>query len=265
MNQTYIFEKKVWETFKKQISENHKIFLLLDYDGTIVPIKKHPHLAFLPEQTKKIISQISSHRNIKVAIVSGRSLNDIRKAVSIDNLLYVANHGYQIYYQNKTWTHPLTKRIRTIFKKLIPILSNALSFIKGISIEDKVLTLSVHYRNVRRKNLNGILKTIKNFIYPFQNFVNLTTGKKVVEVRPNIQWNKGYAVRKILKLMKATKKSTIIYIGDDKTDEDAFKQLSENAFTIRVGKNKSSFARFYVNSTLDVLKLLSFINGRISA
>ena len=262
MNQKYIFEKKVWDNFKEHISENHKIFLLLDYDGTIAPIKRHHNLAVLPKQTKKIIEQISRHKNIKVAIVSGRSLSYIRQAVNINNLLYVANHGYQIYYKNKTWTHPFTKRTKTILKKLIPILSKALSFTKGISIEDKGLTLSVHYRNVRRKNLNEILKIIKNVIHPLQNIIILTTGKKVVEVRPNVQWDKGHAVLKILKLMKATNKSTIIYIGDDKTDEDAFKQLAENAFTIRVRKNKSSYAKFYVNSTSDVIKLLSFINLR---
>ena len=259
MEPIYLFRKKVWKNLQQQISNSHQIFLFIDYDGTIVPIKKQPRLAVLPLNTRTLITQLVRNPNIFVGIITGRSLTDIRNLVRIGHILYAANHGFQIYHKKRTWIHPDAKRVLPLLTKVEAALIKALSPIKGVLIENKGLTLSVHYRNVRVGNIFRLKITLKQIIQPFREFIKLTSGKKVIEIRPNIPWDKGHAILRILKLFRATNKSIIIFIGDDKTDEDAFKLLSSQATTIRVGKSKSSNAKYYVRNSPEVGKLLKNI------
>lgn len=232
------------------------IFLFLDYDGTIVPIKKQPSLAVLPPKMSSLLTQLSLLSNIMVGVITGRSLNDIRNLVGIGDILYAANHGTQIYHKKQTWIHPGAKRSQPLVKKMELAFVKALAPIEGVIIENKGLTLSVHYRNVKSGNVLRLKRILKQIIQPFQELVKLSTGKKVVEIRPNIQWNKGHAILKILKDYRATDKSIIVFIGDDQTDEDAFKLLPSKAITIRVGKNKYSKAKYYLRNTSEVKRLL---------
>jgi trehalose-phosphatase len=259
MAQTYLFQKKVLENLLLQISHSNRRFLFFDYDGTLVPIKKQPSLATLPSKTRSLISQLAMQPNYFVGIVTGRSLTDIRKLVRISNILYAANHGFQINHKKLAWIHPDAKIVLPLLTKVEAALLNALATIKGVLIENKGLTLSVHYRNVRPMHVLRLKKVLKQIIQPYDEILIITTGKKVIEVRPCISWDKGYAILKILKIFRANKKPYIIFIGDDKTDEDAFELLPSQAVTIRVGKNKSSNAKYFVRNTSEVCQILENI------
>ncbi|MDI6765908.1 MAG: trehalose-phosphatase [Bacteroidota bacterium] len=259
MAQTYLFRKQVWQNLQQKISNSNKIFLFLDYDGTIVSIKKHPSLAVLPLITRTLIAQLARHSNISVCIVTGRSLNDIRNLLGIKNILYAANHGFQIHHKKRTWIHPDVKRVLPLIKKVEGALVKGLKPIKGFLIENKGFTLSVHYRNVKPEDVQQLKIILKIIVSLFYEALKLTAGKKVIEVRPQIQWDKGKAILKILKMYRVTDKSTVIFIGDDKTDEDAFRLLPSHAITIRVAKNKSTYAKYYLRNSSEVRQLLENI------
>ena len=259
MGQIYLFHEKAWKNLAQQISNSRQIYLFIDYDGTIVPIKKQPRLAVLPVNTRTLIAQLGKNPNIFVGMITGSSLTDIRNLVRMGHILYAANHGFQIHHNKRTWVHPDAKRVLPLLNKIEATLIKALTPIKKVLVENKGLTLSVHYRNVRADDVYSLKLTVEQIVQPFREFIKLTSGKKVIEIRPNVLWHKGHAILRVLKLYRINNRSSIIFIGDDKTDEDAFTLLPSRAVTIRVGRNQSSNAKYYVHNSSGVLRLLKKI------
>jgi len=215
-----------------------KVFIFLDYDGTLVPIARRPDLAVLSPERKKILRRLAKCPNIKIAIISGRGLSNVKRLVGMQNIIYAGNHGFEIYVGGKHWIHPATKKFIPTLKKIKTALKNNFRH-RGLLLEDKGLTLSAHYRLIP-KNIFPAFKTIfDRAIKPEEKKINITHGKKVFEVRPSADWNKGKAVKWIIKELKLSGYMPI-YIGDDKTDEDAFNMLKKKGITIHVGGGKTS-------------------------
>lgn len=257
----YFFDE--WNTLKKRIEQNH-IFLFLDYDGTLTPIVDTPEQAVVPKKTKEILKALSENNQCRAAIISGRALDDIRKRVGLDGLVYVGNHGLEIYDSKLRfrWMMPLH------FKKTLTEIKNKLNEIfakiEGVFIEDKEFTLSLHYRMVHVED--AVIKSMFiKALNPYQALgeIAIMAGKKVLEVRPAKEGRKGKAVIGIfLRERLSTNDTNIIpiYIGDDETDEDAFKETNnKNGMTIRVGESRETAAHYYVNDTEEIVKLLEMI------
>lgn len=229
---------------------NSPILLFLDYDGTLTPIVKRPELARPRSSTKKLLERLS--KRVNLCIISGRSLSDIKNMVKIPGVIYAGNHGMEIDCYGEIFIHPAARRFRKKLNRIKKVLKNYLGDIPGILIEDKGLTLSVHYRNVERKYMERIKKVFRR---PFG--ARITYGKKVFEVSPPVQWNKGMAARKIIQLSR--QKVLPIYIGDDVTDEDAFEELRNRGITIFVGRPKKSYAEYFVWNVKEVVKFLGLL------
>ncbi len=258
----YLFESRdnTGGRLIEKITSQRKIILFLDYDGTLVPIKKKPSLAVLSTSIRKLLKKLATHSNISVIIVTGRSFSDIKKLMGIKKITYVSNHGFQISGDKIKWIHPDAKRNIAILKKIFLLLNNALSSFPETLVEDKKLTLSVHFRNERNNHIQFVKKIVAATIQPFQENINKTAGKKVIEIRPNINWNKGKAVLKVLALLQHRKnKNSIICIGDDKTDEDAFRALRNKAITVHVGSKRNTKAYYYLQNTKQVKTFLETI------
>eukprot|EP01080_Neovahlkampfia_damariscottae_P005707 gene5707-9527_t len=208
-----------------QKTEQKELILFLDYDGTLSPIVSKPELAVIDEKRRNIIQKLS--QKYLTSIVSGRAKEDVKKRVSVDNCYYAGSHGFDI-------TTPENKQLKfaeeyiPILKKVYDELCIELKSYEGVILENNIFTLSVHYRLVKEtKDFEEIEKIVKMKLNENEK-IKLTNGKKVFEFRPNFEWHKGKALVKLLELMKK-KNSDIfcIYIGDDKTDEDAFKVLKD--------------------------------------
>jgi len=134
--------------------------------------------------------------------------------------------------------------------------------LKSALVEDKKLTLTVHYRNVKNNLIRGLKKKVFDIVNDYKGKIRITTGKKIIEVKPDVNWNKGKAVLKILRKVNARdNKKNIIYIGDDNTDEDVFRVLDKKAITIHVGNKRKSFAQYYVKNVRGVQKFLEWIDS----
>ena len=258
----YFFEKdsNALNRIYNKLKSNSPVILFLDYDGTVVPIKQRPSLAVLSSKMRELLKNLAKHPNIFVGFVTGRSLTDIKSMARLKGISYIANHGFQISLPWGKWIHPDVKQKIPILKKIFSTLKNRLKTTKGVFIENKSLTLSIHYRNTPKGSIPHIKKTIRDILNSHGGFFRITNGKKVVEIRPNILWDKGCAVMKVLEMFKLQRKPLIIYIGDDKTDEDAFRILRSNGITIHVGRTCNSQAGYFLNSPSQVKKLLESIN-----
>ncbi len=252
----YLFSE--WQPLQKKLKNTKKISLFLDYDGTLTPIVKKPELAKLSLQIKKLLRKISG--KYTVAIISGRPLNEIKKLVGLKNIIYSGNHGFEIEIKGKKIIQNVSRGTKNEIRRIKDKLVKEIKKIDGAFLEDKGLTLSIHWRLVDKKNLLNLFATIRDVIRD-NSRVSLTKGKKVWEIRPNINWDKGRAVKKILSLRPTRYSLLPVYIGDDTTDEDVFKVL-KNGITIRIGKSKSSNARYYLKNQSEIKKFLIGVSLR---
>jgi trehalose-phosphatase len=243
----YLFEH--WESIKKRVKTARKVFILSDYDGTLTPIVSKPDLAILSEEMRQLLHSIVDHENYKLAIVSGRTAEDIKKLVNINRAFYVGNHGLEIIGSDLHLIYPEAKRTIPVMKMIQEKLQKELNKIEGLIIEDKQLTLSVHFRLVPKKYIATIKKAVK-IITREHTDVRVTSGKKVLEIRPNIPWDKGKAA---LWVVRSIGEDVLpICLGDDKTDEDAFKAMKDGITILVAERKKPSNAKYFVRNISEV-------------
>lgn len=247
---------------QRRLSASERVVLLLDYDGTLAPICRRPELAVLSPGMRNLLSDLKRSSCVTMAVVTGRSHEDIRRMVRLKDIIYISNHGFQISWGRKRWVHPEVKTAKKILNEVSILLEEALREFYLTVVENKKLTLSVHYRGEENKNAAMISSTVKRAALSCLGALKVVRGKKVIELRPGISWDKGMAVQKLLSMPGLREeKSLIIYIGDDKTDEDAFRALGGTAFTIRVGRGLKTSAKYCLRSVREVEKFLMIIRS----
>ena len=261
-NMQYVFN--VWNDICRRIKQSKQRLLLCDYDGTLTPIVDSPEMANLTDEMRKLLTGLVRNPGVTVAIVSGRALADIKERVGISGVIYAGNHGFEIEGPEIRFIHPLAEEISSIMHLMGTVLMRAMSRVKGVTVEDKGMTLSVHYRLVDDDQMPQVNAAFENTVGTARKLgkIRTTSGKKVHEVRPAIPWHKGNAVKLIFdRVSHPRKKGGVLpmYLGDDLTDEDAFKAVNGlNGISILVGEaTQVSAAGYYLNSTSEVNSLLA--------
>jgi len=211
-----------------------------------------------------LLHTLAQKSSLTVGIISGRSLSEIKSMVAVDGLYYAGNHGLEIEGPDLKYVSREAETTRSLIKELAAELAMALGDISVTIIDDKGLSLSVHYRLVEEgeeKTVADIFQRITGALLDREK-IRITTGKKVFEVRPPIDWNKGKALEKIASEITTAlnlKQAFTVYLGDDNTDEDAFKVLRPpEGWGIFVGgENTASAAEYYLDSPSEVTEFLS--------
>lgn len=255
----YLFRH--WDKIKGRL-KGKGLFLFLDYDGTLTPIVKTPKDAVIPVKNRTLLDRLRDKPNLRLAIISGRALSDVVKRVGIRGIIYAGNHGLEIQGPGIRFTAPMTNSIKKAVRDLNEKLKAEYSRFKGVFVEDKGLTVSVHYRLADTKDFNRISSIFNKNTAPYieSGRIRIGTGKKVFEIKPNIKWDKGDVVSWFI----STHKDTVpIYLGDDITDDDAFKVLKRKGLTVFVGKPRRLNAEYYLKNTREVTGFLKQIYGAI--
>ncbi|MEM2915155.1 MAG: trehalose-phosphatase, partial [Candidatus Bathyarchaeia archaeon] len=149
------------ENVERQIKDAGKMFILADYDGTLTPIVDKPDLAVLPEAMRRILQSIVEHSRYKLAIISGRDVETVKKLVNVCGAFYVGNHGFEIVGPNLHLVHPEAEKIRPVMTAVREELRMEIGHVEGLIIEDKRLTLSVHFRLAPKKYVASIKRKVK--------------------------------------------------------------------------------------------------------
>lgn len=260
----YLFDE--WASIESVIKKSKRILLLLDYDGTLTPIAPTPSEAILDGELKKTLVSLAHKERYTIGIISGRSLRDVKRLLKIKGIYYAGNHGLEIEGERVKFIHPDFLRFEPYIREINKMLQAITHGIKGIILENKGMTLSLHYRLVDKRWVSKVKRAFHKVCAPYEKKgkVKLISGKKVLEVRPAIGWDKGMALRKIEKLSSATSSGGVTcYIGDDKTDEDAFNVLKGRGISIFVGKagvSSVSSAQYYLKDTEEVAEFLERVN-----
>lgn len=228
------------------LARGKKVVMFLDYDGTLSPIVDDPDLAFMSAEMRSAVKTIAKY--FPTAIISGRNRDKVYELVGLTELYYAGSHGMDIMFPVKhTMSNDHSDSIKStdqqgkevnlfqpakeflpmideVFRTLVEITKD----IKGAKVENHKFCASVHYRNVDEKCWPAIAQIVHDILKDYPR-LRLTHGRKVLEIRPVIDWDKGKAVEFLLDSLGLGNKDNVlpIYIGDDKTDEDAFKVLKK--------------------------------------
>ncbi|KAA8522262.1 hypothetical protein F0562_012935 [Nyssa sinensis] len=226
--------------------KNKKIVMFLDYDGTLSPIVDDPDRAFMSDDMRSTVRNVAKY--FPTTIISGRSRDKVYELVGLTELYYAGSHGMDIMFpvsdmistdhsnsirstdqqvKEVNLFQPASEYLPMIDEVFRTLVENTRD-IKGAKVENHKCCASVHYRNVEEKSWPTIAQCVHDILKDYPR-LRLTHGRKVLEVRPVIDWDKGKAVEFLLKSLGLSNSDDVlpIYIGDDRTDEDAFKVLRE--------------------------------------
>jgi trehalose 6-phosphate phosphatase len=247
------------EEIRKEIAAAHHFALFLDFDGTLAPIVQHPGEAKIPPKTRRVLEGIVERPDVTVAVISGRALEDLRVRVGMDVIL-AGNHGLEIGGRGLDFREPKAQQRRVMLGEICAELRKLSRSIEGAEIEDKGLSGSVHFRNVAAADVSRLAAVVRAVVSPHGNQFVIRQGIKVFEIVPCVRWNKGLAVRWILDQLRGFPDERICYcyIGDDVTDEDAFRELAEG-ITIQVAGKTATAARFRARDTAETRAFLDWL------
>ncbi|MFW5789752.1 MAG: trehalose-phosphatase [Bacillota bacterium] len=226
--------------------------LFLDYDGTLAPFKDDPDKAHPVNGTNQIISNFLK-KNIPVTIVTGRSARDIRNKFIKPEIPIIGRHGREFLPAEQNNLFKIGPKQVNIPDKIIKYI-NQLVNQNPVELEEKENARAIHLKN--NDNLQeSIYKRINNKLeeYNFNDW-EVISGRKVIEIRYS-GWNKADAVNKY-----RIKDKLVIYIGDDRTDEDVFENLSEPGLTIYIKNEDAELktkADYYLENPSETIKFLN--------
>ena len=226
-----------------------RIALLLDFDGTLVDLRRHPSDVRASAAVKHALSRLVQDPRFFVAIVSGRSVRVLRRLLGVKGLHYVGLHGAERGGESIV----LAQRTVTAVSQMKRSAVAQLCAFPGIWIEDKGLSIAVHYRNARPAPVRAAREALSHLLMPWGAAFRVLKGSCVWEVLPREIPGKSAAVRKVLRGLPAG--IPVVYMGDDGTDEAVFAVLKDQ-ITVRVGRRASTRARYYVRTPGDVLRFL---------
>ncbi len=222
---------------------NRRPVVCLDYDGTLTPIVARPEDADLSNEMRLTILRLAEE--CEVAIISGRGLDDVRARVGIDDIVYAGSHGFEIDDgRGMTLEHDAAKRHLGELDAAEAQLRSALDAMEGAQVERKRFSIAVHYRNVAEEVDVERVGAVVAKVLESAPHLTLSHGKKVYDIQPDMDWDKGRALRWVLEQRRLDRPDVVpIYIGDDLTDEDAFAVLGGQGIGIVVADGEKSDAQ----------------------
>lgn len=255
-----------WPEVVSRLAAQH-VLLLCDYDGTLTPIVERPELAELSEATRFLLQVLAKRQRYTVGIISGRALGELKRLVDICDAVFVGNHGLEIEGPGISQVNPKAEALRPLMAQIHSELREALAKTEGALVEDKGLTLSVHYRLVDESKVGQVRQALKRVVEaePYLGRVRLAEGKKVYEVRPVMEGDrgdKGEAISFLLHSYLPSRykgRSVPVFLGDDLTDEDGFRNVEEmGGLSILVREEEQQTkARYFLRSPLEVQEFLA--------
>jgi len=230
--------------------------VFLDYDGTLTPIVSQPEDAWLSDSMRQKLRELAARA--PVAILSGRDLDDVRRRVNIDAIVYAGSHGFDI-----AGPHGLRRQMATEFLPTLDLaekeLHAALDGISGARVERKRFSIAAHYRHVNENDVPKVEQAVGEVATRHRKLRRIN-GKKVYELLPDVAWDKGKAVLWLLETLGLESRSGgihPIYIGDDSTDEDAFRALEQRGIGILVSEqSQPTAARYSLRDPAEVERFL---------
>jgi trehalose 6-phosphate phosphatase len=237
--------------------------VFLDYDGTLTPIVDRPEDALISDRMRQAVRRAAER--FPVAVVSGRDRKVVQQLMGVDDLIVAGSHGFDIWSPSGG---AIERQEGTEFKELLEEvrrrLESELGGIQGALVEPKSNSVAAHYRLVSEAERPRVERVVRQILDEHPDELKVTPGKMVYEIQPKIDWDKGKAVLYLLQALGLERDDVVpVYLGDDTTDEDAFRALSGRGIGVFVGRaddpevaGRKTAADYALKSIEDVERLL---------
>ncbi|RAK06324.1 trehalose 6-phosphate phosphatase [Halanaerobium saccharolyticum] len=264
MNNSYVLDEQNLNKIKNSLARVENIFLFLDYDGTLAPFKVDPLSAFALPEAESSLKKLEKSQKYHLSLVSGRKLSELKKMIDLNRCHYAGSHGLEIEMSfTKGVIYPHQKQeLDVLSRKNYQKSREKYSKLDGVRVEDKGFGLALHFESENEQSAEE-----KKLQALFENTAyQVLSGRKLIEIRP-VGWDKGKAINYISdQIRKNLEIDNIlrIYIGDDRTDEDAF-EVIKDGITIYVQNEDdlNTEAEYYLKNPEDTAELLKVIAGEL--
>ncbi|WP_227981992.1 trehalose-phosphatase [Nocardia spumae] len=245
------------------VVEGERVAVLLDFDGTVSDIVADPNAAVPVVGVRDALAGLA--KCCPVAIVSGRDLDDLRERVGVQGIWYAGSHGFELTDPDgAVHVHDAGPQAEQALTGAATDLTGRLREIAGVVVEHKRFAVAVHHRRVAPEAVAEVVGTVHDVARRYR--LRVTTGRKVTELRPDVDWDKGRALGWILDHL--TLPVTAVYLGDDLTDEDAFDAIDVTGIPIVVRHDdigdRRTAARFALDNPERAAELLDRLAGLLA-
>lgn len=238
------------------MSAASRVFLALDFDGTLAPIVGRPEDAALPAATASLLRVLAASEPVTLAIASGRAIPDLRRLVALD-CFYIGNHGLEIEGPGLSFVHPDALLRRSMLHCACADLDAALGGLDGAFLERKGLSATVHFRQVDEDLHGRVRGAVFSAIRPYSACLGVVPARKALEIRPLVAWSKGAALQFVIE-RSGSARPLVICAGDDDTDETMFRADPE-AISIHVGSDRETSAHYTLPGPAELASFLGLL------
>jgi trehalose 6-phosphate phosphatase len=234
--------------------------VFLDYDGVLTPIVDRPEDARMTDDMRRVVRELAERA--PVCVVSGRDRAVVQELMGVDDLVVAGGHGFDIWHPERgTLEHEAATGYEALVEEVIGRLRAGLGGVDGVILEPKRASVGVHYRLADEQGRRHTRAVLRRLLDERSDQLRMTPGKMIDEVQPKIDWNKGRAVEYLLAALDLNGPEYVpLYLGDDVTDEDAFRVVRGHGIGVYVGEaaglDRDTDAEFTVASPDEVRTLL---------
>ncbi len=238
-----------------------------DFDGTLSEIVDDPDAARPVAGATTALQKLAAR--CPVAVLSGRDLADVTRRVGVPGIWYAGSHGFELtapdgtHHQNDAAAAAIP-----VLERAAGELRERLGSIPGVMVEHKRFGVAVHYRNAARDRIGEVAAAVR--AAGRRSALRVTTGREVIELRPDVDWDKGKTLRWVLEHLHRPGSGALtpIYLGDDITDEDAFDVVRDGGVPILVRHDedgdRATAALFALDSPAQVREFTDWLARRLT-
>ncbi|MGA4692214.1 trehalose-phosphatase [Rhodococcus sp. AB351] len=238
--------------------------VFLDYDGVLTPIVARPEDAVWSDTMRRTVRELADR--VSVCIVTGRDRDVVQQLMGVDDLVVAGSHGFDIWSPTDGQiAHDVLADFTDLITETTETLRSRLDGLDGVGIEPKRASVAVHYRQASPEVHERVGAIVETLLQENPDRLAVVPGKMVYELKPAVDWNKGKAVLHLIEVLGLASDEVVpLYLGDDITDEDAFRALRGRGIGILVGSpddpemaGRRTDAEFVLASVDDVEHFLS--------
>ena len=241
--------------------------VFFDFDGTLSDIVNDPDAARPVAGAAEALEKLAAQ--CPVAVLSGRDLADVTKRVGLPGIWYAGSHGFELTAPNGTHhQNDAAAAAIPMLEEAAARLRQRIGLIPGVVVEHKQFGVAVHYRNAARDRVDEVAAVVR--AAGQRDAFRVTTGREVIELRPDIDWDKGKTLRWVMDHLQQTPSAPLvpIYLGDDITDEDAFDAVRDDGIPILLRHDddgdRATAALFALDSPAQAAEFTDRLARRIS-
>ncbi len=230
-------EGQILAWVREWLADGGAVLMIADYDGTLSPMVGEPSDAWLSAGVRDDLRSLATCPRVRLTIISGRDLTDLRARVGVPDAIYAGCHGLEVDGPDMAFSHPEAEAQRDSLRMIGLALNQRIPSVEGMRVEVKRLGLAIHYRDVPSSSMHEVETELARAIQRNGHRLKIFHGIKVIEILPQVGWNKGRCALWIREAVQRLSPRPVmtLYMGDDWTDEHAFEALEGQAITIKIG------------------------------